>query len=340
VPDAAVPDTSLPAVDATVPAHTIGGTVTGLAPSKTVVLTLGPDNDVSVTSNASFTFPNGVAQGAPYAVTVKTQPNLQKCVVTNGAGTMGTANVTNVAVACVDSCGDGVVDTESGEGCDDDNTNEVDACTSLCAKNPLWIGGNETTFIENALVQMMEPSMRVPAGASSYGSAPASGVFITSNDSTDLVFPTNWQTFLDAGGNILVIGGSNSAQYRTFIGDFLTVDATTNWHSSDDCTSDWIKIGSSPATNLLPATYEFPNQSTAFHMLHFPAAGQPAGTVLLGETCHTAGDDAIYAMRTYASGGTFAYLAFDLGKFIGTGTTPSFTIPFLTSYLAHVRAKK
>jgi hypothetical protein len=62
--------------------------------------------------------------------------------------------------------------------------------------------------------------------------------------------------------------------------------------------------------------------------------------VLLGETCHAAGNDAIYAIRTYASGGTFAYLAFDVGKFVGTGTTPSFTIPFLQSYLAYVRSKK
>jgi hypothetical protein len=109
---------------------------------------------------------------------------------------------------------------------------------------------------------------------------------------------------------------------------------------SDDCTSDWNKIGTHAATTLLPATFEFPNQATGFHMLHFPAAGQPAGTALLGETCHAAGDDAIYAMRTYPSGGTFTYLAFDVGKFIGTGTTSGFTIPFLQSYLAYVRAKK
>jgi cysteine-rich repeat protein len=261
--------------------------------------------------------------------------------VTNGSGTMGTTNVTNVVVDCsVHTCGDGIVDTASGEGCDDDNTNDVDACSNQCAKNPLWLAGNQATFIENALVQIPEPFTAVPAGASSYGAAPASGVLITSNDSEDKTFPTNWQTFLDAGGNILVIGGSNSAEYRTFIGGFLTLDATPGWEQSDECTSDWNKIGTHAATTALPATYEFPNQATSFHMTHFPSAGQPAGTVLLGETCHAGGNDAIYALRTYPSGGTFAYLAYDLGKFVGTGTTAAFTIPFLQSYLAHVRAKK
>jgi cysteine-rich repeat protein len=324
------------------PTHTVGGTVTGLAASKSVVLTLGDGNDVTVSSNAGFTFPTGVSEGAQYAVTVKAQPNLQKCVVTNAAsGTMGTANVTNVAVDCSGTtCGDGIIDTASGEACDDGNTNDLDACTNLCAKGALSLGGNEKTYIQNALVDMKEAFTAVPAGASPYGAAPASGVFITSSDNTDKTFPTNWQTFLDAGGNILVIGGSNTAEYRTFIGGFLTLDATTTWHTSDDCTSDWNKIGAHAITANMPATFEFAEQQTGFHMTHFPSAGQPMGTVLLGETCHAAGNDAILATRTYASGGTFTYLAFDLGKFFGNGTNSGFTVPFLQGYLSYVRSKK
>jgi hypothetical protein len=52
--------------------------------------------------NGSFTFATGVASGSPYAVTIKTQPRnpAQTCTVASGSGTIGTANVTNVAVNC------------------------------------------------------------------------------------------------------------------------------------------------------------------------------------------------------------------------------------------------
>ena len=42
-----------------------------------------------------------MAEGAAYNVTVKTNPTGQTCTVTNPSGTVGTADVTNVSVACV-----------------------------------------------------------------------------------------------------------------------------------------------------------------------------------------------------------------------------------------------
>jgi hypothetical protein len=51
----------------------------------------------------AFTFVTKVKTGSPYGVTVKTQPKnpVQTCAVTSGgSGTMGSANVTNVAVDC------------------------------------------------------------------------------------------------------------------------------------------------------------------------------------------------------------------------------------------------
>jgi hypothetical protein len=41
-----------------------------------------------------------VAEGSAYNVTVQTQPTEQTCTVTNGSGTMGASNVTNVNVSC------------------------------------------------------------------------------------------------------------------------------------------------------------------------------------------------------------------------------------------------
>ena len=82
---------------------TVGGTVSGL--SGTVVLQDNGADDLSVSANGSFTFATPLASGAPYSVTVKTNPSGQTCTVSNGTGTVGSANVTSVAVSCTASTG-------------------------------------------------------------------------------------------------------------------------------------------------------------------------------------------------------------------------------------------
>ena len=78
--------------------YTIGGTVSGL--SGTVVLNDNGGDNLTVTANGSFAFPTQLASGAAYAVTVKTQPSGQTFTVSSGTGTVGSANITNVAVTC------------------------------------------------------------------------------------------------------------------------------------------------------------------------------------------------------------------------------------------------
>jgi beta-lactam-binding protein with PASTA domain/N-acetylneuraminic acid mutarotase len=88
---------TLPTANVTV---TIGGTVTGLSDSGLQLQDNGADT-ISVAANATaFTFATALASGAPYAVSVKTQPSGQSCVASNASGTTATANVTNVTVAC------------------------------------------------------------------------------------------------------------------------------------------------------------------------------------------------------------------------------------------------
>ena len=80
---------------------TIGGTVTGLTGTGLVLQDNGGDN-LTVTAAGAFTFKTSIASGKAYAVTVQNQPTnpTQNCTVTSGTGT-ASANVTNVAVACV-----------------------------------------------------------------------------------------------------------------------------------------------------------------------------------------------------------------------------------------------
>ncbi len=89
-------------VTCTTNTYTVGGTVVGLATGATAILQNGGSDSLSLSSNGSFAFATAVASGAPYAVTVATQPSTptQLCTVTNGSGSVGSANVTGVQVTC------------------------------------------------------------------------------------------------------------------------------------------------------------------------------------------------------------------------------------------------
>ncbi len=76
----------------------VGGTVEGLAGQLTLVL--NGSEYAYLTVNGPFAFEQGLADGAPYAVTVANQPQGQLCAVANGAGSIPGAAVTDVAVTC------------------------------------------------------------------------------------------------------------------------------------------------------------------------------------------------------------------------------------------------
>ena len=85
-----------------VPTYAVGGTVSGLIGS----VTLNEDTsgeDLALSTNGSFTFATEQVDGTPYAVNVLAQPAGQTCSVTNGSGTIATADVTDVSVACTDN---------------------------------------------------------------------------------------------------------------------------------------------------------------------------------------------------------------------------------------------
>ena len=89
------------AVACTTNGYTVGGAVSGLTGSGLVLQDNG-GNDLPISAAGAFTFTQTVGSGVAYAVTVKTQPTNpnQTCSVVNGTGTMGSANVTDVAVNC------------------------------------------------------------------------------------------------------------------------------------------------------------------------------------------------------------------------------------------------
>ena len=79
---------------------TIGGTVNGLNAGTSVTLLDNGADSLKIAANGAFTFKTALPSGATYNVTVGTQPTGETCTVSNGSGTVGNSNVTNVGVAC------------------------------------------------------------------------------------------------------------------------------------------------------------------------------------------------------------------------------------------------
>jgi hypothetical protein len=104
-PDGGADDSSAgDAPDVAVDGFTVGGSLTGLADGGSIVLQNNGAADLTRNANGLFTFGVGYASGAPYEVTVKTQPayppQSETCAVTNGSGTIAQASVASVVVAC------------------------------------------------------------------------------------------------------------------------------------------------------------------------------------------------------------------------------------------------
>jgi N-acetylneuraminic acid mutarotase/3D (Asp-Asp-Asp) domain-containing protein len=80
-------------------AHSLGGTINGLT-QPGLALIIGAEQLTVPSGATTFTLPSLVATTSSYEVTVATQPNGLACVVVGGVGTMGTADVTGIAVTC------------------------------------------------------------------------------------------------------------------------------------------------------------------------------------------------------------------------------------------------
>lgn len=88
-------------VTCTTRTFSIGGTVSGLAGSGLVLHNNGTDQ-LAIASNGSFTFQRELSSATAYHVSVRNEPSnpLQVCSIENGAGIVGSGNVSNVRVTC------------------------------------------------------------------------------------------------------------------------------------------------------------------------------------------------------------------------------------------------
>jgi uncharacterized repeat protein (TIGR03803 family) len=80
--------------------YTVGGSIAGLPSGTSVVLQDNGGDNLTVSTNGSFTFPAALQKGAAYSVTVLTQPAGANCSVSGGTGTVASANITGISVSC------------------------------------------------------------------------------------------------------------------------------------------------------------------------------------------------------------------------------------------------
>jgi len=82
------------------PPPTVGGTVSGLSAGQSVTLLNNSGDALSVVSDGGFVFSKPLAVDGTYAVTVQSHTAGISCAISNGSGTAGVSNVTNVTVSC------------------------------------------------------------------------------------------------------------------------------------------------------------------------------------------------------------------------------------------------
>lgn len=89
------------AVTCTTDTYSVGGSISGLTGDGLVLQLNGAATVAPDSGDTSFAFA-AVANGTTYSIAVLTQPTLpsQTCSVTDASGSVGTADVTNVKVAC------------------------------------------------------------------------------------------------------------------------------------------------------------------------------------------------------------------------------------------------
>ncbi|RME88087.1 MAG: hypothetical protein D6767_10775 [Candidatus Hydrogenedentota bacterium] len=83
--------------------YTVGGTVSGLVSGNSIVLQNNGGDNLTVTSNGSFTFSTALNDLSAYNVTILSQPSgspKQTCTVSNGSGSLAGGSVTSVSVQC------------------------------------------------------------------------------------------------------------------------------------------------------------------------------------------------------------------------------------------------
>jgi hypothetical protein len=214
-------------VTCTTSRFTVGGTVSGLHAAGLVLQNEAGD-DLAVAAAGTFAFASPVASGAPFAVTVKTQPAGATCAVSGGSGTIGAAAVSSVSVSCepnaytVGGTVDGLVGTLVLANGDDQVV--VAANGAFAFPTPVKSG---STYAVKVTTQPSQPNQtcEIAGGAGDVAAANVDAVKITCTTTSYGVAVTAsgvtspGLVLQDNGGDDLAIDADGDYRFATAITD-------------------------------------------------------------------------------------------------------------------------
>src|SRR6266705_1488263 len=252
------------AVACTTDTHTIGGTVSGLSGTGLVLRNNGGDS-LPVSANGTLAFSTAIASGAPYSVTVLTQPTnpSQSCVVTNGSGTVGSANVTNVSISCTTNTFTvgGTVSGHNGTGF----TLRLNGTTNLIvpANAPFTFGAiaDGSAYSVAVFVQPLNQTCTVANGSGTLAGANVTNIAVACTTDTHTIGGTvsglsgTGLVLRNNGGDSLPVSANGTLAFSTAIASGAPYSVTvltqpTNPSQSCVVTNGSGTVGSANVTNV------------------------------------------------------------------------------------------
>jgi hypothetical protein len=83
--------------------YTIGGVLSGIDEGEALILQNNRKDDLTVNSDGNFTFSTKIPDGGGYYVSIYSEPQGKNCAITNQAGTVSSANITDINISCENS---------------------------------------------------------------------------------------------------------------------------------------------------------------------------------------------------------------------------------------------
>lgn len=204
-------------------AYTVGGTVSGLPLDDTLVLSNSLDGDsIAINESGSFAFPTVQTTGASYYTLVEAQPSGAYCTVTGGSGTVGTSDVSSVAVNCtltsgsaaaVYTIGGTVSGLPQGSSVVLSDSANGDAVTLSANGNYSFPISEPSGFAYSIVVQSAPAgeTCTISGGAGYVGIGPVTNILVSCSLSTDtwsVGGNVNWGS-VTSGTFTISLGGSN-----------------------------------------------------------------------------------------------------------------------------------
>ncbi|TMH43804.1 MAG: hypothetical protein E6H56_02840 [Betaproteobacteria bacterium] len=244
-------------------AFSVGGTVSGLSGS--VVLQNNGGDELSISANGTFTFSTPIASGTAYSVTVLTQPTnpSQSCTVTNGSGSVGSGDVSNVSVSCTTNSFTvgGTVSGHNGTGL----TLRLNGTTNLAVagNGPYAFGAiaDGSAYSVAVFVQPLNQSCTVANASGTLAGANVTNVTVTCTTNTHTIGGTvgglsgTGLVLQNNGGDNLTVLANGAFTFSTAIASgspYAVTVLTQPTNPSQTCTvtNGSASVGSGDVTNV------------------------------------------------------------------------------------------